>query len=280
MSVPEPSKDIRIEMLADLFWYTPKLVKTPFDGDVPDETVLMRYMNEFKFLRVIKASKLYLSREDDLRHMDCNEGRETTATLAIDESLSEAERRQRELRREVREENWVKQTFTSCWYMGDQEKEEMHREYIGDENGVVFYTTVGCLRALCNGTDGNKQATIAPIRYVNWLNEQMEEHGDYFTMLYKDAGKYSHECELRFMVRYTIGAVGGRDVFWNDEWPRAERIPVDVDRFITKVVVAPQSRPLYLETVQELLKRHGYSVPVVWSTLGTLPRTDELQPGG
>lgn len=32
-------------MTGDLFWYTPKLVKTPFDGDVPNETVLMRYMN-------------------------------------------------------------------------------------------------------------------------------------------------------------------------------------------------------------------------------------------
>lgn len=50
-----------------MFWYTPKLLRTPFDNDVPDERTIVRYLDAFKFRWMIKASKLYMPREEALR---------------------------------------------------------------------------------------------------------------------------------------------------------------------------------------------------------------------
>jgi hypothetical protein len=224
-----------------------------------------------------------MPREDDLRRGergDPNEGRDAPQNIAADllgpdDPSHPASANQREAARRVREITWVPQTFTSCWHMSGKESEDMHRRYIGDDNGVAIFSTVGQLRSLCNGASGNKEAIIAPIRYVDWLTEKMHEHGDYYTMLYKDRERYEYENELRFMIRYIIGAVDGRDAFWGESWPDAERIALPLQTFVTRVRIAPQSRPGYEKTVNDLLASYKFYIPVEWSELGVLARTDE-----
>lgn len=259
-----------IESLGDLFHYTPMLRKTEFDAEVPDDLVIMRYLTDWKFQRLVKGSVLYFSREDNLRLMDANEGRDADANVALDSKHpgndgidSEI---QRKLRRQVREESWIPQTFVSCFYMGDEEDLDMWHEYVGEDNGVAIFTTVRRLRELCNGRNAAKEAIIAPITYIDRLTDLMAEHGNYYTMLYKDKS-FRHERELRFMVRYGIGAVGGTYKFWGDRWPNAERRPIKLNSFVDKVVVAPQSRKVYKNLVENLLQSHGFgAIPVHEST--------------
>jgi hypothetical protein len=95
------------------FWYRPSTSAHAFDGNLADDAVVIRYLKDAKFERLIRASSIYLRRHDLLRSIDEREGSVSPLNEALDRVLQSNEAQQRELTRRQYEDAWLKQA--SSW---------------------------------------------------------------------------------------------------------------------------------------------------------------------
>ncbi|MGA8533502.1 MAG: hypothetical protein WB615_05295 [Candidatus Tumulicola sp.] len=277
MCVPLVPNLLAIETTDDLFWYRPRLAATAFDGDVLDDAIAIRYLTQSKFERFVRSSAVHLRRHDLLREIDAKEGAVAALNLALDAVVAakygNLDAKQRELQRQVYEEVWLAQAFVACFNLDGDESPAMYDKYIRDDNGVAIFTTVGRIRELCEGdggSGGGKDAVIAPVQYIDFENHAMTESDFDFPAYYKRS-RFADEHELRFMVRYRIGNMHGGYGVYGARWPSGEYRPVDLHHFVTRIAIAPQSRPGYERVVTALLERNHIDIPVAWSRF---PRID------
>lgn len=267
-----------IETWDDVFHYRPRLTATSLDGAVGDDIVLIKYLDEYKFTRMVRASALYFRRHDLLRRQDELEGKVAPYNIALDHMVEikygKFDRQQRELHRQAYEQIWLANAFISCFNVDGQENERMYREYVRDNNGVAIFTTIGKLRSLCGdgGAGGGKAAVIARVHYIDTDSDPMLESEADFPAYYKD-DCYAWENELRFMIKYTTGTMHGPYGVYGWRWPKFEYRPVVLSSFIDKILIAPQSREGYLATVKGLLKANHADIAVEWSTFPRIQRT-------
>ena len=184
----------------------------------------------------------------------------------MDRVLRSDEAQQRKLSRQQYEDVWLKLAFVACFSL-EGEESEYYNQYVGEDNGVAVFTTAGRLRELCVGDGGHgrtKDAVIAPIRYIDFEAQAMDELEFDYPAFFK------HECwrgdrELRFMVRYRMGIMHGPYGIYHDTRPRGEYRPVNLGWFITRLAVAPQSRRGYLDVVRQFLNYNGVRLQTEWS---------------
>jgi hypothetical protein len=200
-----------IEVTDDLFWYRPKLVTTASAAALSDDAVAIRYLTRSKFERFVRASAVYLRRHDLLRQIDEREGAVADANIVLDRVLigrnPDVDPSQRELARRAYELIWLRQAFVACFNLDGDENPDMYRSYIGENDGVAVFTTVGKIRSLCagdGGFGGGKDAVVARVQYIDYDRDEMREEEFDYPAYYKRS-QFAIENELRFMVRYRIG---------------------------------------------------------------------------
>jgi hypothetical protein len=270
-----------IELTTDLFWYPPLLREHLFEVPLPDDTVVVRYLSEPKAMRFIRMKSLYFRRHDLLRTVDTREGTIPRATVENDEraaKLGDLAAIQRQLGRQMWEGTWLANGFVAC-FSAKVDDEKMFREYIWDSNGIMIATTVGKLRGLCSGDGGHggaKDAAVEHVRYIDMARAPMNEMPRDFPAFYK-SWDLEWEDEVRFVIRYGIGQMHGPYGAFKEAWPDGELLRINVGDVVDRIIVAPQSRAGYIDTIAQLLQRNHIDLVPEWGALGCVDREEFLK---
>jgi len=249
------------------------------DFKVPREArVVWRYMDLAKFVSLVSRSALYFSAaaelgdpyEGALPKKAITERKKMLGTapgpggISADEMISNMRRAS------------LRAVIVSCWHMSDDESAFMWDLY-GDK-GIAVKSTFGRLRY--GITDHEIQFTIGMVRYIDYHRASLLSP-DWRAPYMHKRKTYEVESELR-AVAYrpddgdgpedglaTINSV--RQEGYVDDGYRGRYVEVDLEELVEQVVVAPGSRPGFLDDVRSAAGAFGLRAPVVDSSLDDPP---------
>jgi hypothetical protein len=215
----------------------------------PNKTILWRYMDFARFVEMIESRSLWFSRVDQLE--DPLEGTHTDAELAgIRKNVDK--RFAHRLIRLVRLSR--KEVYVNCWRSGSTESLAMWDLY-GKGSGIVAAkSTVGRLKEAV--TSYENPVFISKSRYFDW-NDAPGLDNILVACSRKDLS-YQHESEVRAMIFEVSNSRAARRRI-------GIRIPVDVRRLITEVMVGPREHKWVVRLVDRVMKRYKLPQPVVSS---------------
>jgi hypothetical protein len=204
----------------------------PHLGELPEETVLWRYMPLSRFESIVERSAIYMRRADLFD--DPLEGMTTHGT---------ANAIFRELPTDIAgvlvsfKNLFRAKMFVSCWFENEFEDSTMWAAY-GDRNyGVAITTTVGNLKRAIRGPE---ICFLGKVKYVDFRTH--EASGDVHKALLLKRREFSRESETRLI--HDVGMPGGilSDVGRPDD---REGIFVDasLNDLITGIFVGPKATP-------------------------------------
>jgi len=206
-------------------------------------------MDFARFLEMIESRSMWFSRLDQLE--DPLEGTHTDAELAGIRKHVE-KNRARELIHIVRAAR--KELYVSCWRASTTESLAMWDLY-GKGSGIVAVkSTVGRLKEVV-ATYGTS-VFISKLRYFDW-NEAPGLDNVLVACSRKDMS-YQHESEVRAIIMNAPSSRAARQ-------RRGVRVPVDIERLITEIMVGPREGKWVVRLVEQVVKRHALSHPVVAS---------------
>ena len=212
-------------------------------------TVLWRYMDFAKFIEMLESRTLWFVRVDQLE--DPLEGTHTDAELAhIRKHLLETRSQALiDVFRSARSELYV-----SCWRSGSAESLAMWDLY-GKGSGIVAVkSTVGRVRKAV--AKYKEPVYISNVKYVDW-NHAPGLDNVLVACTRKDLA-YQHESEVRVIIC--------RATYSIDTDPRLGfRLPLDLERLITEVVVGPRDQKWVVRLVERVMKRYKLPQQVVAS---------------
>jgi hypothetical protein len=215
----------------------------------PNRTVLWRYMDFAKFVEMLESRTLWFARIDQLE--DPLEGTHTDAELAgIRKNLGETRAQALiDVFRSARSELYV-----NCWRSGSAESLAMWDLY-GKGSGIVAVkSTVGRLREAAATYD--KPVYISKVKYVDW-NDRPGIDNVLVACSRKDLS-YQHESEVRVIVFETSDNLDTKRGL-------GIRLPVDMERLITEVMVGPREQKWVERLSERVMERYGLSQQVVAS---------------
>lgn len=181
----------------------------------------------------------------------------------------------------------------SCWYRSERESAAMWTPYAERGRGIAIRSTVGRLAA---ALDEGRELTIGAVEYVDHLTTTLGEE-DLRCAFAKNAA-YAHENEVRVVTSVSDdewsamkdrkGVAGPRWYFVEGagDGPNIAQVSVqafgdgptdgvyvvaDTSSLIDRVVVAPGAEPWVVEAVQASVSALEHDLPVVRSSLGTVP---------
>jgi hypothetical protein len=213
------------------------------------KTVLWRYMDFAKFVEMLESRTLWFTRLDQLE--DPLEGTHTDAELAgIRKRLQKTQAQALiDVFRHARNDLYV-----SCWRFGSTESLAMWDLY-GKGSGIVAVkSTVGRIREAAATYD--KPVYISKTKYVDW-NAAPGLDNVLVACTRKDLS-YQHESEVRVIILGEFNRL-------NTKRSLGIRLPIDVERVITEVMVGPREQKWVLQLVEQVMKRYGLPQRVVAS---------------
>jgi hypothetical protein len=212
-------------------------------------TVLWRYMDLAKFVEMLESRTLWFVRIDQLE--DPLEGTHTDAELAgIRKDVQETRARALiDVFRLARNELYV-----NCWRPGSTESLAMWDLY-GKGSGIVAVkSTVGRLKEAA--ATFAKAFYISKTKYVDW-NDAPGLDNVLVACSRKDLS-YQHESEVRVII---LGDSNKLDT----KRRLGVRLPVDLERLITEVMVGPREQKWVVRLVEQVMERYGLPQQVVAS---------------
>ncbi|USZ68549.1 hypothetical protein NGM10_02130 [Halorussus salilacus] len=277
----------------------------------PDDAVIRRYLSVDRFWSLLEASGLWFSRIDgfsdqfeatlpkpnaDLRDAVKRwSGRDSTET-----EHNERMRKRRDDR-----------TYINCWRLGEDESAVFWNAYIGDEYGVAVETTVGDFRAavemdVSDGYvelyreyvrsrgperaerqarmyDGLSKLQVGAVEYLDYDEDAIPGSTFSYSRYFHKRNAFEDEREFRAVFEDDAALtpeVEGYDsvqlhgLLTGEEMHVAESgqyVPVDTERLVTGVVLAPGTSESFRTLVELTLQDHGVDVPVTRSRLDETP---------
>ncbi len=233
-------------------------------GALADETHLWRYMSLQKLISLLATKALHFARIDRLG--DPFEGSVSRAT--IDARLSAPGGTLGARSHSFYGRNNRTCTAVSCWHMNDRESVAMWSQYARGGDGVCIRTSLADLAACLpkESRGRNRPIEIGPVNYVDFQNEKTPETigtDIYFTK----HRSFEHEREVRVVVQMLPW--GG----WGTPNPQTMipeggfAIPVDIERLVKQVYIAPTSSDWFAAAVQSVLDKYELSRRALRSSL-------------
>jgi hypothetical protein len=227
------------------------------DPDLDQKQIISRYMDLPKFVDLLRTNELHL--EPAVSFDDPLEG---TLPERVRQSFIEsipAEERNNKTIEELEYENKLR-TNLSCWSLGPEDNMALWKIYGGSSHSVAISTTIeNMLFSAFNWCDEGK-IIFKKIRYINHAGKlpsgvyALDAH----TFGFKHEA-YSFEKEVRVVLTRPFGSP-----------KKALRLPIDVNRRITKITVSPESGNWFFALVTDLAKKYNVAVPVERSGLSLL----------
>lgn len=215
----------------------------------PNGTVLWRYMDLARFVDLVENRALWFTRLDQLE--DPLEGSHTDAELAGIRKYLDRDSAERLIAvfRAAR-----KELFVNCWRSGKNESLAMWDLY-GKGSGIVAVkSTVGRLKKAVEAYNGS--VFISRLWYLDW-NTKPGIDNVLVACSRKDIS-YQHEAEVRAIIMED----------WSDPKEKGRpgiRMPVEIERLITEVVVGPREQKWVVDLVGQILRRYNLAWPVIAS---------------
>jgi hypothetical protein len=206
-------------------------------------------MDFAKFLEMIESRSLWFSRLDQLP--DPLEGTHTDAELAGIRKHVEKKRAEQLIRlfRLARRDSYV-----NCWRPGSNESLAMWDLFSKGSGIVAVKSTVGRLKEVL--ATYKRPVFISKLRYFDW-NDAPGLDNVLVACSRKDLS-YEHECEVRAIV---MGESRGRA----SSRSRGIRVPIDIEKLISEVIVGPREQTWVLRLVEQVMNRYRLSQRVVGS---------------
>lgn len=161
-----------------------------------------------------------------------------------------------------RHEEGKRNTFVSCWSMGDNESYAMWQIYAGKNDGVAICTTVDKLRRSL-GTVGY-DIDIRKINYIDYckLRNEVFDFTEEQKRLLKESFyscksiQYEYEKEIRIIINC------------DGEGSKFIDIPVNLDIMIQSIYVNPFAHEWFINLIREVVDHYGlYDKPVLHSNI-------------
>ncbi|SDR18324.1 hypothetical protein [Paraburkholderia tuberum] len=257
-----------------------------FLRDIPDDTVVWRYMQDDRFLDLLKKQAIYFTPGYKLRRGEDYELRvpvrlaETEAAYR-GELLSSWISDSDELARRLAAEEWSDDAKylcmkgISCWHVNPVENHAMWQIYVGKErSGVAIKSTVGRLK---RAIDTRKRYVHADmVTYIDYSDGTYERHPSAtgYERIYSKSHFYRFENELRIVYDYPGFA-------WEYDDPQQRQallkerpparfahtdlshfltnfpyVPVNLHELILEVVVRGVGSSTYLDEVKAIAKQY------------------------
>jgi hypothetical protein len=156
--------------------------------------------------------------------------------------------------------------FVSCWYTSDHESAAMWKLYARTSEAIAVESTFGHLRVLLPGDSTARRCVyIGMVKYLDYEAQAFPQNNVYWPFVHKRLS-FAHERELRAIVQE--GGAGGLSTPNPDP---GITIPVELEKLIRRVWVAPDAPGWFFELVKSVCSRYGVAVEVRQSKLGQDP---------
>jgi hypothetical protein len=263
------------------------LIKIRIDPDLPDDTVLWRYMSLDKFINLIDTKQLFLSPISYFKNSDPLEGHlpkkfhhEIESHLQLMSQSGpkfpeDAPRKMLEFEKEwtetssrrlklMREKTRGRQSIC-CWYESKFESEAMWKLYGDNGKSIAIKTTVASLKKSIESRNNEKLAILARMRYLDFndldmtKDELLATKERVSTILLKRK-EYEHEREVRLYHEPDTFDLYSPTLMLEDYWEKyiikPHTINVDTSELIHSVVVSPYVSEPYLSSVKSICSKY------------------------
>jgi len=255
----------------------PQEYQHPAFKPLADNTILWRYMDDYKFAHMLQESRMWMTRIPDLALADGYEGTIPTGetewwNTKAQEASSESERLTYLHNRDFMSrfvgsarENW----FVSCWTIRDQECPRMWKEYTKSPSSVAVRSTYGRLRAALPSF-----IEIGTVGYIDYGVDRITDHTSelniYHRVMHKHRPDFEWEQEMR-----VFGDINGSDELpWIKEarachFAKSDNpnirvlLPcLELSSLIEAVVFHPHATNPYREQVERMSSGAGLPAPI------------------
>lgn len=225
------------------------------DSDLKKRQILTRYLDLPKFVDILRTSELHL--EPATNFDDHLEG---TLPESIRQTICESPDIMEKLNNtsilDLERENKAR-TCLSCWTLGRNDNMALWKIYGGSTQSVAISTTVN--RMIFSASNWLKFGDIIlkKVRYIDHagrLPNGVYSLGKHVFGLKNRA--YFFEKEVRVVLTRP-----------KDKIPCSIRLPLELNKFLTKITVAPEAGDWFFDLVVDLAHKYNVSVPVKKSNL-------------
>ncbi len=227
------------------------------DPDLDQNQIINRYMDLPKFVDLLRTNELHL--ESAVSFDDCLEGTlPESVRRGFLENVPEQERNNKTIE-ELEYENKLR-TNISCWTLGPEDNMALWKIYGGSSQSVSVSTTIENIILSAFSWCEEGSIILKKVRYINHAGKfpdgvyALDEHT--FGLKHN---AYSFEREVRVVLTRPFRSP-----------KKALRLPIDVNTYITKITVSPETGIWFFDLITDLAKKYNVTVPVERSELSFL----------
>ncbi len=231
---------------------------------------LWRYMDFTKFVSLLEKEQLFFARADKLG--DIFEGsypmgnvqqrtiknqkmlEQIPSYIRWDLNIKSRDKTMSQFHKKLRNS-----IFINSWHESQYESAAMWKLYLKSNEGIAIQSTFGRLK------DCFKQNTpdiyIGKVHYRDYLTEKIPGNNFFAPFLHKRKS-FEHEKEVRaLLIEYTWTKDGLPNL---SKAPSSDGIgvPVDLEKLVANIYVAPENPKWFFELVKSVTKRYGLSKPL------------------
>jgi len=160
-------------------------------------------------------------------------------------------------------ENLRFQTFLNCWHMNEFESDAMWKIYAKDNTGIAIQSTY---KNLVDVLKMNKEIYIGAVKYIDFELEFIPENNLFYPFVHKQKS-FQHESELRAFFQQS----SPREKEPSKTKPLGIHIPINLEKLIEKIYVAPTSPEWFYDLIKSITKRHHVNKEIAFSKLKDRP---------
>lgn len=213
------------------------------------DTIVWKYLDLSKFLDLLLAKKLFMSRSDKFE--DQYEGTFSEPTFEEIKRLSENNPEFLDFYKTHREK-----VVVSSWHINEYESFAMWQIFTQNSEGLAIQSTIGRLQKALE-VEKNFKQYIGQVNYIDYKKEYIPFDDMFFPFLFKRKS-FQYEREVRI-----IGDLSNQEIKIND----GLKIDVDIDQLIEKIYIHPKSENWYKKLVIELVDKLGFDFEIEKSDL-------------
>lgn len=258
--------------------------------EVPDDTVLWRYMDLSKLLDMLVNNHIVFPRLDSFE--DIYEGQPQKYKDAIHKAFTIEGIQDKGVDYNAAIDIYYKlskvRTYISCWHMNNYESAGMWKLYCKTNESIAIRTTLGKLKNSLTTPDSDWVGLIEfgkvdyedntdflVSQYINEIRSNKPASISHHEIFFAKRPSFEHEKELR-AVAYNPKRMLG--VFQNHlspedlkkTTPYVQSIECNLENLIDGIVIAPDAKGWFVETVKKTIIQLGFKFDVTQSDLYTL----------
>jgi hypothetical protein len=154
----------------------------------------------------------------------------------------------------------------NCWHMNQHESEAMWRLYLKSNEGIAIQSNYG--RLVEQFLAFSEEVYVGAVRYIDYEKDHIPDENSLFDPFIFKRKSFEHERELRALIcRLPPTKADHRLDMALDVISNGIRVPVNLNRLIMRIFVAPGSPGWFADLVKSVAKRYSVEAPVVQSSL-------------